>query len=992
MRSGSEFPFSFAITGTVATPPEITVLGSGLAITNGSATPSAANGTDFGGVMQGSTPVIRTFMVRNDGGAALTLGTVSVPAGYTLTKVPASSLAPGASDTFTVQLETATAGTKTGEISFANNDGDGGDGVENPFHFRITGLVTPTRKAGHPNPADGAVGVTSPLLMWTAGAGAVSHDVYLGTTSSLTASNLVASHQTMTMYFHVPGLTPGTTYYWRIDEIAADATVVQGDVWSFTTAGAEITVLGNGISIADGDTTPSSTDGTDFGRAFQGGTPVSRTFTVRNDGNATLTLAAVMVPTGFTLMEGLSSSLLAGASDTFTVRLDTAVGGAKAGDISFANNDADENPFNFRVTGVVYAPGDLDPTFGDPGRVTTPIGTSDDEGYGVALQSDGRIVVAGYSSNGSDCDFAVLRYNSNGSLDVSFGGAGKVTTPIGSSDDEGCAVALQSDGKIVVAGDSSNGSDLDFAVVRYNTNGSLDTSFGGTGKVTTSVGFSDDYGLSVAIQTDGKIVVAGSSDNGSNYDFAVVRYNTNGSLDTTFGATGKVTTPVGSSDDYGMSIAIQSDGKIVVAGSSYNGSSYDFAVVRYNTNGSLDTSFGGTGKLTTSVGSFDDEGYGVAIQSNGKIVVVGASSPHGSDADFAVVRYNTNGSLDTSFGGTGKVTTPIGPANAYGECIAIQSDGRILAVGETDYDFALVRYNDDGSLDTSFGGTGKVTTSIGSFDSEGYGVAIESDGKIVAAGSSYNGSDYDVAVVRYNASGSLDILFGGTGKLTTPIGTSDDRGYSVAIQPDGKIVVAGTAYNGSDYDFAVARYNSDGSPDTSFAGTGTTTTSFDSWDDNGESVALQADGKIVVAGASYIDGDYDFAVVRYNSDGSLDTSFAGAGGVTTPIGLCDDVGFSVAIQPDGKTVVAGYSDNGSNDDFALVRYNADGSLDTSFGGTGKVTTPIGAFDDRGCGVASSLTAGSWWRARALMAAIMTLPWYGTTPMVLWTPPSAAPAR
>ncbi len=394
--------------------------------------------------------------------------------------------------------------------------------------------------------------------------------------------------------------------------------------------------------------------------------------------------------------------------------------------------------------------GSLDTGFGTGGKVTTPIGINE-EGYSVAIQSDGKIVVAGCSNNGSNDDFAVVRYNSDGSLDNGFGTGGKVTTPIGIGDDYGTSVAIQNDGKIVVAGYSYNGSNYDFAVVRYNSDGALDTGFDGDGIVTTPIGINEE-GYSVAIQSDGKIVVAGCSNNGSNYDFAVVRYNSDGSLDNGFDGDGKVTTPIGTGDDYGTSVAIQNDGKIVVAGYSYNGSNYDFAVVRYNSDGSLDNGFDGDGIVTTPIGSGHDKGYSVAIQNDGKIVVAGCSN-NGSNDDFAVVRYNTNGSLDTDFGTGGKVTTPIG------------------------------------------------------INEGGFSVAIQSDGKIVVAGCSNNGSNNDFAVVRYNANGSLDTGFDGDGIVTTPIGSGYDQGYSVAIQSDGKIVVAGFMHNGSNYDFAVVRYN-----------------------------------------------------------------------------------------------------------------------------------------------------------------------------------------
>jgi uncharacterized delta-60 repeat protein len=285
------------------------------------------------------------------------------------------------------------------------------------------------------------------------------------------------------------------------------------------------------------------------------------------------------------------------------------------------------------------ADGDLDTTFGTGGKVTTAVGLGDDEAFSVVLQSDGKIVAAGYSYNGSNYVFAVDRYNIDGSLDTTFDTDGKVTTAVGSGTDVATSVVLQSDGKIVVAGYSYNGSNYDFAVVRYNTNGSLDTTFDTDGKVTTAIGSSTDRATSVVLQSDGKIVVAGWSYNGSNNDFAVVRYNIDGSLDTTFDTDGKVTTAVGLGEDFAISVVLQSDGKIVAAGVSNNGTNDDFAVVRYNTNGSLDTTFDTDGKVTTAIGSGTDRANSVVVQSDGKIVAAGYSN-NGTNVDFAVVRYS----------------------------------------------------------------------------------------------------------------------------------------------------------------------------------------------------------------------------------------------------------------------------------------------------------------------------------------------------------------
>ncbi|MEH1822030.1 MAG: putative Ig domain-containing protein, partial [Nostoc sp.] len=349
-------------------------------------------------------------------------------------------------------------------------------------------------------------------------------------------------------------------------------------------------------------------------------------------------------------------------------------------------------------------------------------------------------------------DFAIVRYNSDGTLDTSFNTTGKVTTDFNSNDDYGNSITVQADGKILVAGQSNNGTNNDFAIVRYNSDGTLDTSFNTTGKVTTDFNNDDDYGYSVTVQADGKILVAGTSYNGTNNDFAIVRYNSNGTLDTSFNTTGKVTTDFNSNSDSGKSITVQADGKILVAGTSYNGTNSDFAIVRYNSNGTLDTSFNTTGKVTTDFNNNDDYGYSITVQADGKILVAGISY-NGTNSDFAIVRYNSNGTLDTSFNTTGKVTTDFDNNNNYGYSVTVQADGKILVVGTsnngTNDDFAIVRYNSNGTLDTNFNTTGKVTTDFDSNDDSGKSISVQSDGKILVAGISNNGTDYDFAVARY---------------------------------------------------------------------------------------------------------------------------------------------------------------------------------------------------------------------------------------------------
>ncbi|MCP3879389.1 MAG: hypothetical protein GY701_13515, partial [Sulfitobacter sp.] len=445
---------------------------------------------------------------------------------------------------------------------------------------------------------------------------------------------------------------------------------------------------------------------------------------------------------------------------------DNATTGART--VRFVLTDGDGGTSANYDTTVTVSAANHAPTFnitGD-GKLTTAVGSGDDIGAGFTLQSDGKMLVIGKSWNGSDDDFALTRYNTDGSLDTTFGGGdGILTTAIGSGDDRAKDVTVQSDGKILVTGLSHNGTDWDFALTRYNSDGTLDTSFGGgDGILTTAIGAGDDLAASVTMQSDGKIQVSGSSDNGSDKDLALVRYNTDGSLDTSFDGDGILTTAFGSANDFGNSVAVQSDGKILVAGTSFDGSDWDFSLARYNTDGSLDTSFDGDGKLTTGFAGDDASSLDLSVQGDGKILLAGYINI-GGNYDFALARYNTDGSLDTSFDGDGVLTTAVGSGADFGHSLAVQSDGKILVAGRShngsDDDFALVRYDTDGSLDTTFGGgDGMVTTAIGAGDDNGgQGLSVQSDGKIVVVGRSHNGTDYDFGLIRYNTDGSLDTTF-----------------------------------------------------------------------------------------------------------------------------------------------------------------------------------------------------------------------------------------
>jgi uncharacterized delta-60 repeat protein len=481
-----------------------------------------------------------------------------------------------------------------------------------------------------------------------------------------------------------------------------------------------------------------------------------------------------------------------------------------------------------RPSAGLARPGDLDTSFGAGGIVTTDFPTNrGDTGSKVAVQSDGKILVAGTSANGTDNDFALARYNANGSPDTTFNGTGRVTTDLGSTTDLAYSVAVQSDGKILLAGASGN----QFALVRYHgaaatgTPGTLDTAFGTGGIVLTTV-ISFDIGRSVVVQGDGNILVAGSAFNGTNYDFALVRYKNDGTLDASFGTGGIVTTPVGSNYDYATSMALQTDGKILVAGYSSNGSNYDFALVRYHgaavtgTPGTLDTTFGTGGIVTTPIGSGDDSAYSVAVQSDGNIVVAGQSF-NGSNDDFALVRYRKDGSLDPAFGTGGIVTTPVGTGYDFAYGMALQTDGKILVAGPSNtggaFNMALVRYQKDGSLDPAFGTAGIVTT-IFPNGSDANGVAVQRDGKILVAGTSYSAAIVgDFTLVRYKGDASRDL--DGDGHEDLVLQYTNGAVFAWNLNGAGAISGSGFIYNGAVPGWTVvgvADMNHDGNPDIIF--------------------------------------------------------------------------------------------------------------------------------------------------------------------------------
>lgn len=396
--------------------------------------------------------------------------------------------------------------------------------------------------------------------------------------------------------------------------------------------------------------------------------------------------------------------------------------------------------------------GNLETTFGQGGLLTLPLRSRDDRAFSVTTLADGKALVAGSSeSNPKGLDFAVVRLTEDGSLDGSFGSGGKTIVSFSPDDDQANALALQSDRKIILAGHASIDGRSLFALLRLEPNGGLDPSFGDAGKVTTPVGNSDAYVTSVAIQSNNSIVVAGYAQSGTLADVALVRYQPEGSLDPGFGNQGKVIIPASLSSSYATKIVIQGDGKIIVAGYATRESD-DFLLIRLQPDGSLDRSFGNNGFVFTDIQSSIDHAYGVALQKDGKVVTVGSRLIEGR-FEWVATRHLSNGNLDRSMNRRGIVTIPMGNAQAEARSVDIQPDGRLLlsgfAVGpEGTEDFAVVRLTASGEIDRTFGENGKALIPMGTATDRAYDAELDAWGRIVVAGDTFNGLNYDFAVLR----------------------------------------------------------------------------------------------------------------------------------------------------------------------------------------------------------------------------------------------------
>jgi uncharacterized delta-60 repeat protein len=402
--------------------------------------------------------------------------------------------------------------------------------------------------------------------------------------------------------------------------------------------------------------------------------------------------------------------------------------------------------------------------------------------------------------------------------------------------------------------------------------GTFDPDFDGDGIALYNLSTGTEATTKIIQLANGKILVGGYRTVGSDEDFSVMRLNPDGSLDNTFGGTGYVSADFNLNPDILQSMAVQPDGKIVCVGYTYNGLNADILIMRLLADGGLDNSFGSGGKLTFDGTGGTDEGYDVAVQPDGKIVVVGYVDMGISNNSYEsiIYRLNSDGSPDNTFSFDGKVIPTVSTDVDVFTRVLLQPDGKIVCVGfavTSSIDGALMRFNSDGTVDNTFGTAGKVTTDYtGGATERLYGTCLQPDGKIIVCGTAFVSTDDDFVVARYNSNGSLDNTFSSAGFRTVDFGLTDDNGWATTLQSDGKIILVGSHAGTTETSAVCFRMNADGTLDTDFSsGLAAIFTDVQTdYSDNSFTCTMQTDGKILIGGSStsITSSDYQTIALR----------------------------------------------------------------------------------------------------------------------------------
>jgi len=569
------------------------------------------------------------------------------------------------------------------------------------------------------------------------------------------------------------------------------------------------------------------------------------------------------------------------------------------------------------VARLLPANGALDNSFSGDGKVLILLDQDGGAPIALVVQPNGKIVVAArhdIQTNAGDRPM-FLRFTTGGVLDSTFGSGGILESTATDSLDPRTLLAAGG-GSLVSTATGFDG----LGVMRITSGGVLDSTFG-TGGVVRQGGPGDGSSIKAALTTGGSILLLGEATLGAAAsDLFVLKLTSSGTPDDTFAAGLKAQLHDFGTGAAANAVAVAGSGRILLAGGRQNASGSDFVVRGVLPNGYSDPGFAG-GEIAVDFGTTSEEAFAVAPAGGGQVVAAGCADCDGVAPDFAVARFDADGQPDGGFGTDGLVRLTFGTNLAENAtAVAVQGNGKVVVAGSVNGDFAVARLTTSGLPDNTFSGDGKVRTDITSGSGDGAAdVVIQSDGKILVAGTRAVGGSTRFAIVRYTSAGVLDTTFSGDGKQVLAVGLNNSEATSIMVRPDGKIVVVGKAFGGPQAEIAIVRLLSNGSPDTTFSGDGRATIPVGTLDAIVADAALAAGNKVVVGG---FNGNGDLMIVRLTAAGALDTSFGGDGAEETQLlGAAD--GRSVAIQPsDGKILLAGESPNRlGTEEMALVRYN-----------------------------------------------------------------------
>lgn len=601
-----------------------------------------------------------------------------------------------------------------------------------------------------------------------------------------------------------------------------------------------------------------------------------------------------------------------------------------------------------------FADGSLDTSFDSDGKAIHSFGTTDDIAHGLVLQTNGQLIVAGRSDHGSAnaYDFAVLRLALNGDLDTSFNTTGKTLVNVTGAADFGRGVALTTNGDVVLAGYGKN-TDYDFAFARVTTDGRLDTAFASDGTYSVSNGTSDDGALAVAIDSDGSIVGAGDSYNGSDWDMAAVRLTSDGRIDTTFRTSGKlvdqINTICANCPEVAYTVAIGTAAGPVYAGVTNGGGGLDLAFIRLLSSGALDSAFNTDGKYQVSING-DDVANGIVLLTNG-LTILAAGMSVGSNNDFLLARILSDGSLDTSFATDGSFTQAVVSDEDVAQGVSMLGNGVIVAAGRTDvgsgvWDVALMRVGSDGSLAAagnkvlSFGTNGVKTVDFNGTDTA-YGIQIDSSSRFLVIGNSSSNTK-DVAVMRLLIDGNLDTSFFTSGKFERNEGGTD-IGFQITLRTNGGIYFCAQGNS----NISVGKMYPHGALDTTFFTDGTYSSVVGACsaafvqDTGAEKLVVIADtgatewnfrrtNGLVVDTSFHTDGDFEISVQMRGGEGDR----SGGGNNTDDLrsGFLDTTNnylWAVA-ERNGLAVTT----------LGIARFRTDGFYDTSFSSDGHLNNNL----------------------------------------------------